>query len=121
MSKYTPPIPAGPHDPGTTDPSPFGASDAREGGTKEKLRVAAGRANERLHKLTWPEIAVAGLAGFALGYLLAAPRRHQRLRDIVDDSLRPWASRNLHEAYDQVRGSRPVSAVADRLSKLRAS
>ena len=86
-----------------------------------RLKKAADCASERLNKLTWPEIAVAALAGFAVGWLVASPRRHPSLGDIFDDSLRPWASRGVHGAVDSVRHSRPLSFVQDGISKLRAS
>ncbi|MBB5350111.1 hypothetical protein HNR46_000332 [Haloferula luteola] len=86
-----------------------------------KLKKATDCACERLQKLTWPEIAVAAVAGFAIGWLVASPRRHPTLGQIVDDSLRPWASRGLNDAFDTMRHSRPVHLVQDGISKLRAS
>ncbi len=86
-----------------------------------KLQKVADTARDRFHKLTWPEIAVAALAGFAVGWLVASPRRHPSLHDIVDDSLRPWACRGLHNAADSIRHSRPVNLVQEGISKLRAS
>ncbi|WP_353565022.1 hypothetical protein [Haloferula sargassicola] len=88
---------------------------------QSRLKRAAECANHRLHKLTWPEIAVAALAGFAVGWLVASPRRHPSLHDILDDSLRPWASRGLSHASDSIRHSRPLNLVQEGISKLRAS
>lgn len=105
----------------STPAYPIPETEARSQGARGKLKKVANQANERIHKLTWPEIAIAAAAGFAVGWLIASPRRNPSFRDIVGDNIVPWASRNLHGAADTVRHSGPVRSVRDGFSRFRAS
>lgn len=105
----------------STPAYPTPAMEPGSQGARGKIKKAANCANERIHKLTWPEIAIAAAAGFAVGWLIATPRRNPSFRNIVEDNIFPWASRNIHGAADSVRHSRPVDSIRDGISRLRAS
>ena len=103
----------------TQDIYPAATEDSEAGCTKlDELKTSL---KEQVDERSWVDLA-AGLAiGIGVGYLLFHQRSPSSLREIFSESVSPWASRNIHNAVDSFRNSKPVNSISEGISRLRAS
>ncbi len=107
--------------PGTAAEEPVHPADSPPEHTDGKVRELASRAGQRLESVGWIEVAAGAAIGLGIGYLLGSRRSNETLADIFSDSIRPWASRHLHDAVEPVRSSRPACGLASMVNRLKNS
>ena len=78
------------------------------------------RAKQRVLNASFPEIAGAAVAGFALGWLVFSQRRSSSVREVLFGTIAPAAAKGVHDAWDNLRSSDAIHALGDQAAKLKA-
>ncbi len=82
------------------------------------LHELADKAKLRLASPKLLDLAVAAVAGVALGYLLFSPRRSRGLREVLMGTVVPFAKEHANDAYDAIAHNKQLDKLRRRASKI---
>jgi hypothetical protein len=82
------------------------------------LHELADKAKLRLGSPKLLDLAVAAVAGLALGYLIFSPRRSRGLREVLMGTVLPFAKEYAHDAYEAIADHKHLDKLRRQASKI---